>query len=164
MKCPFCGNADTQVVETRLAEDGDFVRRRRQCATGHEIVIVVVMSQDGQIHITIPVDADDKEIQAKVEKAVAEARKKAEDILKQVKAGGDFAKLATQYSEDPGSGKSGGELGWIGRGRTVPEFEKAAFFGERKNLFDLRRTAVVPNLHIIARAPSLARRRADPPC
>jgi transcriptional repressor NrdR len=31
MKCPFCGNADTQVVETRLAEDGDFVRRRRQC-------------------------------------------------------------------------------------------------------------------------------------
>jgi transcriptional repressor NrdR len=31
MKCPFCGNAETQVVETRLAEDGDFVRRRRQC-------------------------------------------------------------------------------------------------------------------------------------
>lgn len=33
MKCPFCGNADTQVVETRVAEDGDFIRRRRQC--GH---------------------------------------------------------------------------------------------------------------------------------
>ena len=32
MKCPFCGNADTQVVETRMAEDGDFIRRRRQCA------------------------------------------------------------------------------------------------------------------------------------
>ncbi len=32
MKCPFCGNADTQVVETRVAEDGDFIRRRRQCA------------------------------------------------------------------------------------------------------------------------------------
>jgi transcriptional repressor NrdR len=31
MKCPFCGNADTQVVETRMAEDGDFIRRRRQC-------------------------------------------------------------------------------------------------------------------------------------
>ncbi len=31
MKCPFCGNAETQVVETRLAEDGGFVRRRRQC-------------------------------------------------------------------------------------------------------------------------------------
>ncbi|MGZ5181057.1 MAG: transcriptional regulator NrdR [Ramlibacter sp.] len=32
MKCPFCGNDDTQVVETRVAEDGDFIRRRRQCA------------------------------------------------------------------------------------------------------------------------------------
>jgi len=31
MKCPFCSNDETQVVETRVAEDGDFVRRRRQC-------------------------------------------------------------------------------------------------------------------------------------
>jgi transcriptional repressor NrdR len=31
MKCPFCGHLETQVVETRLAEDGDFIRRRRQC-------------------------------------------------------------------------------------------------------------------------------------
>jgi transcriptional repressor NrdR len=31
MKCPFCGNDETQVVETRVAEDGDFIRRRRQC-------------------------------------------------------------------------------------------------------------------------------------
>jgi transcriptional repressor NrdR len=33
MKCPFCGHTDTQVVETRVAEDGEFVRRRRQCAS-----------------------------------------------------------------------------------------------------------------------------------
>jgi transcriptional repressor NrdR len=33
MKCPFCGNQDTQVVETRVAEDGDFIRRRRQCGS-----------------------------------------------------------------------------------------------------------------------------------
>ena len=31
MKCPFCGHLETQVVETRFAEDGDFIRRRRQC-------------------------------------------------------------------------------------------------------------------------------------
>ncbi len=33
MKCRFCGHADTQVVETRIAEEGDFIRRRRQCAS-----------------------------------------------------------------------------------------------------------------------------------
>ena len=32
MKCPFCSHAETQVVETRMGEDGDFIRRRRQCA------------------------------------------------------------------------------------------------------------------------------------
>ena len=31
MKCPFCANLDTQVVETRISEDADFIRRRRQC-------------------------------------------------------------------------------------------------------------------------------------
>ncbi len=32
MKCPFCANLDTQVVETRISEDADFIRRRRQCS------------------------------------------------------------------------------------------------------------------------------------
>ena len=31
MKCPFCGHMETQVAETRVSEDGDFIRRRRQC-------------------------------------------------------------------------------------------------------------------------------------
>jgi transcriptional repressor NrdR len=31
MKCPFCNHLDTQVMETRVSEEGDFVRRRRQC-------------------------------------------------------------------------------------------------------------------------------------
>ena len=57
MKCPFCGHADTQVVETRMAEDGDFIRRRRQCAhcqkrfTTYErpdVTFPVVVKKDGR--------------------------------------------------------------------------------------------------------------------
>ncbi|MGA8270130.1 MAG: peptidylprolyl isomerase [Candidatus Sulfotelmatobacter sp.] len=61
------------------------------------------------------------------EKGVADAQRRAEDLLKQLKAGAKFEDLAKKYSEDPGSAKEGGSLGWIGKGRTVPEFEKVAF-------------------------------------
>jgi peptidyl-prolyl cis-trans isomerase D len=60
-------------------------------------------------------------------KAIDAARAKAADILQKIKAGGNFADLAKKFSEDTGSAQQGGDLGWIGRGRTVPEFEKASF-------------------------------------
>ncbi len=81
------------------------------------------------------------------EKAIADARTKADNVLKEVKAGGDFAKLAGKYSDDPGSAKNGGELGWIGRGRTVPEFEKAAFSLGKGQTSDLIKSSY--GFHII---------------
>lgn len=58
---------------------------------------------------------------------IAAKRKQAEDLLKQIRAGADFATLAKQYSEDPGSKENGGELPEFARGQMVPEFESAAF-------------------------------------
>src|SRR5260370_383220 len=78
-------------------------------------------------HILIKVA---KGADAKVDEA---ARAKAEDILKQLKAGAKFEELASKYSEDtgqggrPGSAQQGGLLGWFGHGQMVPEFDQAAF-------------------------------------
>lgn len=60
------------------------------------------------------------------------AKAKIDEINAKLKAGGDFAKLADEYSEDPGNNgengaKKGGDLGWFTKGRMVAEFEKAAF-------------------------------------
>jgi peptidyl-prolyl cis-trans isomerase C len=54
-------------------------------------------------------------------------QKQAEDLLKRIRGGADFATLAKQYSEDPGSKDNGGELPEFPRGQMVPEFEGAAF-------------------------------------
>lgn len=60
-------------------------------------------------------------------KADAAAKAKAEDVLKQIQNGGNFAELAKKYSDDPGSKETGGELGPSQRGRMVPEFDNAIF-------------------------------------
>ncbi len=73
-------------------------------------------------HILIRADknAPDADVKA--------AQAKAEQILAQLKAApGDFAKLAKQHSQDPGSGEKGGDLGFFGRGMMVKPFEDAAF-------------------------------------
>ncbi len=63
----------------------------------------------------------------KTDEEKAEIKKKAEDILEQARAGKDFAELAKQYSEDPGSKDKGGLYEDFGRGRMVKEFEDASF-------------------------------------
>lgn len=60
-------------------------------------------------------------------KTEADVEKVAQDVLQRAKAGEDFAALARQYSDDPGSKENGGDLDYFSRGRMVPEFEQAAF-------------------------------------
>jgi peptidyl-prolyl cis-trans isomerase C len=72
-------------------------------------------------HILIKVD------KSASEGAKKEAKERAEGVLKRIKAGEDFAKLASELSDDPGSKENGGDLGFFQRGKMAPDFEKAAF-------------------------------------
>ena len=71
------------------------------------------------ILISVPAGSDAK--------ADAAAKAKADVVLKQLQAGGNWADLAKKNSDDPGSKDSGGELGLSQRGRMVPEFDQAIF-------------------------------------
>jgi peptidyl-prolyl cis-trans isomerase D len=70
------------------------------------------------------------------QKGVDEARAKAQDVLKQLKATGDWTGLAKKYSADPGSKDKGGELDWLNRGQTVAEFDKVAFDQSKGQISD----------------------------
>jgi parvulin-like peptidyl-prolyl isomerase len=84
-------------------------------------------------HILIRVDKSASEETKK------KAREKAEDLLKRIRAGEDFAKLAGEFSEDPVTAEKGGDVGFFPKGRMVPEFEKVCFGlkpGEVSDVFE----------------------------
>ncbi|MCG6969203.1 MAG: SurA N-terminal domain-containing protein [Gammaproteobacteria bacterium] len=72
-------------------------------------------------HILIAVDAGADE------ETITKAREKANDIYKKLTDGADFAKLAEEFSDDPGSSKLGGDIGFFGRGNLDPQYEDALF-------------------------------------
>lgn len=74
-------------------------------------------------------------------------RKELERIRREIIEGKSFASMAVIYSQDPGSATKGGELGFVGRGDLVPEFEAAAFNLKGKEISDIIET--VYGYHII---------------
>jgi peptidyl-prolyl cis-trans isomerase D len=86
-------------------------------------------------HILIPVAKDAPEAQVKA------AQAKAEDVLKQLRAHpADFARLAKEYSGDPGSAANGGDLGFFGRGIMVKAFDDTVFGMKEGQVSDLVRS------------------------
>ncbi len=83
-------------------------------------------------HILITASKDGSDAEKK--KALATA----EEVLAKVKAApGDFAKLARQYSQDPGSADKGGDLDYFGPGAMVPQFDAAVFKMKEKEISGL---------------------------
>ncbi len=74
-------------------------------------------------------------------------RQKATSVLKQVRAGADFAELAKKNTEDPSGKENGGDLGYFSQGQMVKPFEDAAFKLKKDEISDLVRTAF--GYHII---------------
>jgi peptidyl-prolyl cis-trans isomerase D len=97
--------------------------------------------QDNIEQYTTPEQVRASHILLKTEgKDEAAVRAKGEDILKQAKAGADFAELARKHSEDEANAKNGGDLDYFGRNRMVPAFDAAAFAMEAGQISDLVKT------------------------
>ncbi len=89
-----------------------------------------VLTSEGYILYKVDKVVKAKETIVKASHILIKDKDEANKVYKELKAGADFATVAKEKSQDPGSGKKGGELGWFGKGQMVPEFEKAAFKGK----------------------------------
>jgi peptidyl-prolyl cis-trans isomerase D len=92
-------------------------------------------SQAHILHILIKVDT------TATPEVDAAAKAKAEGLVKQLRAGADFATLARANSQDPSSAGNGGDMGFVDQGQTVQAFDTAAFSAPLNTVLDPIRTA-----------------------
>lgn len=99
----------------------------------------------GQIIKNPPVSLEEKQ----------RIKEKLNGLRERILKGEDFSTLAVLYSEDPGSARKGGELGFVGRGELYPEFEAVAFSLKKNEISDILETKA--GFHII----QLIQRKGD---
>ncbi len=86
-----------------------------------------VLTSEGFIIYKVVKAIKTKDELVKASHILLKEKSEADAVYKELKGGADFAELAIAKSQDFGSGKKGGELGWFGKGQMVKEFEKVAF-------------------------------------
>ena len=133
--------ADFRLPEKRsvryLLIDADAIRQKTTVPEAN----IERAYNEGIAQYTTPEQVRASHILLKTEgKDDAVVKAKAEEVLKQAKAGADFAELAKKYSEDEGSAKNGGDLDYFGKGKMVPEFDQVAFTMEPGQTSDLVKT------------------------
>jgi parvulin-like peptidyl-prolyl isomerase len=89
--------------------------------------LVTTDTVTAEIRADLEAQAAKKELQAHGAHILVTDEAVAKTIIDELNKGGDFSALAAKYSTDPGSKDKGGDLGWVGKGQFVPEFEKALF-------------------------------------
>lgn len=109
--------ADLARIRSQVSVTEDEIRARYEAMKGQFQSGESVQAQ----HILLKVESN-----ATLEQQNA-VEKKARDLVVRLRAGADFAALAREHSQDPGSAANGGDLGFFERGRMVAEFEQAAF-------------------------------------
>jgi len=108
-------------IETEVAPRAQVTEEAKKKFYGENTEQMTRPEQAHLSHILIKVDA------GATPEVRDQAKQKAEALHTQVQSGGDFATLARENSDDPGSKANGGDLSWVSRGQTVPPFEEAGF-------------------------------------
>ena len=115
----FAQYRDQQLVPTFVTDDDMLAEAHKVYDQTKENIGPDGLIRPAHILLMIPQKATDAQQQ--------EAKQRIDSVYQALKNGADFEELAKKVSQDPGSARRGGVLGWVGKNQLVKEFEDAAF-------------------------------------